>query len=177
MRVTRPTVVLAAILVLAGAPGRVRAEEPCLTVADLLRMSQPELEALYRAADVGTVPCGSTRGRAIYHPGTRATVPASRAIHLLWKGKVFRDDGTMINRTFAGRAVTARVFVGESWLDGRPTLVLDYADTSRLFRGVRDEQREVAPGVYLGLTYLRKHAGPELALFYALDAGARPGRR
>jgi len=97
-------------------------------------------------------------------------VPASRAIHVLWKGKVFRDDGTMINRTFAGRAVTARVFVGESWLDGRPALVLDYSDTSKLFRDVRDEQREVCPGLYLGLTYLRKCPGPELVVFYAVDS-------
>lgn len=136
---------------------------------DFVRMSATELEAHYRAADLGSIPAGSTRGRAILRPGTRITVPASRAIHVLWKGKVFRDDGTMINRTFAGRAVTAHMYLGDSWLDGRPSLILDYQDTSRLFRDVRDEVREVAPGIYLGITYLRKCPAPELAMWFTLD--------
>jgi hypothetical protein len=167
MPTTRLTAVLSAALLL---PSAAPAAEPVLGVRDLVRMDQADLEALYRSADVGTIPLGSTRGRAIYHPGTRVTVPASRAIHVLWKGKVFREDGTMINRTFAGRAVTARMYLGESWLDGRPSLVLDYADTSKLFHDVRDEQREVCPGLYLGLTYVRKCPQPELATFYAIDS-------
>jgi hypothetical protein len=142
---------------------------PVRGTADLVRMSEPELEALYRGADVGVIPAGSTRGRAIYHPGTRVTVSASRAIHVLWKGKVFRDDGIMINRTFAGRHVTAQIYLGESWLDGRPSVVLDYADTSKLFRDVRDEMRQICPGLYLGLTHVRKCTGPELAMYFALD--------
>jgi hypothetical protein len=136
--------------------------------AELVRMSRADLESLYRSAEVGVIPLGSTRGRAIYRPGTRVTVPASWAVHVLWRGKVFREDGTMVNRTFAGRAVTARVYIGESWLDGRPTLVLDYADTSKLFRDVRDEQREIAPGLYLGLTYVRGQ--PDPVFFYTIDA-------
>ncbi len=170
MPTARLTAALAITLTLSGTAAAQEPPVPIRGTGDLLRMSQPELEALYRCADVGTVPLGSTRGRAIYHPGTRVTVPASRAIHVLWRGKVFRDDGTMVNRTFAGRAVTARVYVGESWLDGRPSLVLDYDDTSRLFHDVRDEQREVAPGVYLGITYIRRCGEPELAMFYALDS-------
>lgn len=146
---------------------------PCLSpirsTGDLVRRNQVELEALYRAADIGTLPVGSTRGRAIYNPGTRITVPASRALHVLWKGKHFRDDGKMINRTFAGRAVTAQIYLGESWLDGRPSIILDYADTSKLFRDVRDEFREVAPGLYLGITYVRKCPAPEVAMWFALD--------
>lgn len=172
MPTTRLTTVLAATLLVAGA---VSADPPCPCAcpvrgtADLVRMSRTDLEALYRAADVGTIPHGSTRGRAIYNPGTRMTVPASRAIHVLWKGKVFRDDGIMINRTFAGRHITARIYLGESWLDGRPSLILDYFETSKLFWEARDEMREICPGIYLGLTYLRKCPEPELAMFYALD--------
>lgn len=143
---------------------------PDTRVMRLVRLSQAELEAIYRQADVGTIPHGSTRGRAIIDPDKPGTALRSRAVHLLWRGKVFRDDSTMINRTFAGKAVTADMYVGESWLDGRPALILDYAETSKLFAAARDEMREVAPGLYLGITYLRKCPHPEIAAFYVIDA-------
>jgi hypothetical protein len=76
----------------------------------------------------------------------------------------------MINRLAGGReAVTASVYVGESWLDGKPSLILDYAGSKR-FDDVRDEMREVSPGVFVGLTYVRKCPAPKLAMFFALDA-------
>jgi len=49
-------------------------------------------------------------------------------------------------------------------------LVFDYCGTSKLFGNVRDEAREVAPSVYLGLTYLRQNCGAKLAVFFVLDA-------
>lgn len=143
---------------------------PNIRVMDIVRMSRAELECLYRRAEVGVIPSGATRGRAIIDPGSRSTAMKSRMVHVLWRGKVFRDDATMINRTFAGRAVTADVYTGESWLDGRPTLVLDYANTSRLFADARDEMRQIAPGLYLGATYLRRCPQPELVAFYVIDA-------
>jgi hypothetical protein len=145
---------------------------------DLVRMDRPTLEALYRGAQLGTAPAGFARGRAIYDPGSRLTVPASKLIHVLWQGKVFKPDGMMVNRVFGLRAVHARVFVGESWLDGNPSLVLDYCGTSRLFGDTRDEVRELSPGLYLGLTYVRRDTGPELTMFFTLDArqpAKRPG--
>jgi hypothetical protein len=76
----------------------------------------------------------------------------------------------MINRLAGGReAVTASVYVGESWLDGKPSLILDYAG-SKSFGDVRDEMREVSPGFFVGLTYVRKCPAPKLAMFFALDA-------
>lgn len=146
---------------------------PDTRVMTLVRMTQVELEALYRQADVGTAPRGPTRGRAILDPDKAGTALKSRAVRVLWRGKVFRDDGIMINRTFAGRAVEAEVFLGESWLDGRPALILDYARTSKLFAAARDEMREIAPGLYLGITYLRKCPHPEVAAFYVIDARCR----
>src|SRR4051794_31622232 len=91
--------VLAAALAVAPPTGR--AEQPSVSVRgldDLVRMDRPTLEALYRGAEVGTTPTGFARGKAIYNPGSRLTVPASRAVHLLWQGKVFQNDGTMDNR-------------------------------------------------------------------------------
>jgi hypothetical protein len=95
----------------------------------------------------------------------------SRAARLLWQGKDFQDDGLMRNRVCGLRVSPAKVYVAESWLDGRPSVVMDYRGMpGLLFRGARDEIREVAPGIYLGLMYKPRDAGPELAMFFALDA-------
>lgn len=156
-------------------PGGSCCPSPCPVkgMNDLVRMSRPELESLYRQAQAGPVPAGFVRGRAIFKPGSRLTVPASRVTRVLWQGKVFQGDGMMVNRVFGLRAVHARVYPGTSWLDGQPAIILDYCGTSRLFPNVRDEVREVCPGLYVGLTYLRRDGGPELAMFFALDARDR----
>jgi hypothetical protein len=155
-----------------AAPGPAAPASPvcCPTrgLDDLVRMSRCELEAVYRRADMGTAPAGVTRGRAIFNPGSRLTVPAARVTRILWQGKVFKDDGMMVNRVFGVRAIHARVYVGESWFDGRPSVIMDYCGTSRLFPDVRDEIREVGPGLWLGLTYIRRDTGPELTNFFAL---------
>ena len=163
---------LIGVFVLAGYGA---AAEPCvLGPEDLLRASQSELEELYRRSEWSPVPLGFSPGRVIPSPGSRNTVRRSRLVGAVWKGKVIRPDGTMINRGPLGlEAVTARVYVGESWLDGRPSLVMDYCGTSRLFPDVRDELREVAPGLYLGLTHRRDCPGPRLVTFFALDARCR----
>ena len=41
----------------------------------------------------------------------------------------------------------------ESWLDGRPCLVMQYAPDAPVFGNVRDELRQIAPGVWLGRSY------------------------
>lgn len=143
---------------------------PRYTLDQLVRMDRCELEALYRGAEMGSMPTGVTNGRAIRNPGSRLTVPSSRVIHVLWQGKVFKDNGMMVNRVLGLRAVHARVYVGESWLDGRPSVVMDYAGASRLFPDVRDEVREVSPGVWLGVMYTRKPGGAEQTMFFALAA-------
>ena len=52
------------------------------------------------------------------------------------------DEGMLINRWRFGRAVKAKVYPAESFLDGGPTLVMDYRQTSPLiWRNVRDELR------------------------------------
>ena len=141
---------------------------PPSALDDLVRSDRATLEGLYSQGAVTTPPPGFAPGRAIPDPGTRKTVRKSKMIGLLWKGKVF-SDGQMINRLAGGReAVTASVYVGESWLDGKPSLILDYAGSKR-FGDVRDEMREVSPGVFVGLTYVRKCPSPKLAMFFALD--------
>jgi hypothetical protein len=141
---------------------------------DLVRMSRAELEDLYRCSELAPVPLGYSPGRAFPPPGSGNVVRKSKLIGLVWKGKVIRPDGTMINRGPLGlEAVRARIYVGESWVDGRPTLVMDYCGMSRLYPDVRDELREVAPGLFLGLTYRTNCPEPRVVMFFALDSRCR----
>jgi hypothetical protein len=51
--------------------------------------------------------------------------------------------------------IQGEVGYGPSVRDGRPSIILDYARTSRIYRPFRDEIREISPGLYLGLMYDR----------------------
>jgi hypothetical protein len=157
------------VVALCGPFTSVASAAPPASLDPLVRSDRATLEALYTNGTVSTPPPGFAPGRAIPNPGARNTMRRSNVIGVLWKGKVFSDE-QMINRLMGGReAVTASVYVGESWLDGKPSLILDYAGSKR-FGDVRDEMREVSPGVYVGLTYIRKCPEPKLSMFFALDA-------
>ena len=89
---------------------------------------------------------------------------------LAWKGKVFnREKGDLKNKIlpFGIKAVRAKVYKEASWFDGEETIVLDYSKTSFFARKVRDEIREVAPGLFLGLVYWKK----DKVLHFSLDFG------
>ena len=81
-----------------------------------------------------------------------------------------RDITERMRQGPAGKRVRAETLVyhGESWRDGGPAVIVDYSP-SRLFRNVRDEMREVSPGLYLGLTWVTKRSGPELAMMFTLQ--------
>jgi hypothetical protein len=155
---------------------------PCASAAspttprELVRADAATLDALYAGGSVGDIPTGFLPGRVIVDPGSRGAVAKSRRLGLLWQGTVFHGDGTAHNRVFGLTAVPMTVYHGESWHDGGPAIIVDYADSWRMFRGVRDELREVSPGVYLGRTYVTKKSGTEQATYFALQA-PRAGRR
>jgi hypothetical protein len=46
--------------------------------------------------------------------------------------------------------IVAKVYRDASWMDGAETIVIDYSKTSFVARKIRDEIREIEPGVYLG---------------------------
>ena len=145
-----------------------------LSLDRLTRMSWPELEQMYRAADAGGIPSGYLAGKAIYCPGSRLGGVRSKVTGAVWRGKVFDDSGcTLINQWWGFQAIRANVYSGPSWLDGKPSIVFDYSSTSLVWVDVRDEVREVAPGLYLGRMYRRKANGPEFQCFFALEAAAR----
>ena len=138
------------------------------TMQQLVRLPAGELAALYAASPAAPVPSGFVPGRSIKNPGSRFTAANARATRLLWQGKIFRDDGTMINRFGPLKAIPAAVYVGDSWVDGQPALIFDYS-RSRLWPDVRDEVREVSPGLYLGVMY-KGTSPPKQKMFFTLDA-------
>lgn len=143
---------------------------PALCLEQLACMSWCDLEQLYRQSPPGTIPAGYTRGRAIYCPGATLTPARSKMSQAMWHGKHFCPaDCTLINQWCFGRAVRARVGYGDSWLDGKPSIVMDYRGMSHVWSDVRDEIREVAPGLYLGQMYRCKSGQPRMKIFFALE--------
>jgi hypothetical protein len=61
-------------------------------------------------------------------------------------------------------AIIAKVYKGPSWLDGKECIVLDYSDTSVVAQWIRDEIREIEPGLYLGKVYWDKKRLIDFAL-------------
>lgn len=133
-----------------------------LTLQDLLAMSRAELDELYKSSSPGSIPEGDGKGTAIVGAGTVWARLLAGIIRLLaWQGKVFdRDD--LLNKVtlFRIRAIKAVIYRQESWLDGKETIVLDYSKTSFLAQKIRDEIREVAPGIYMGKVYWGKKRTP-----------------
>ncbi len=147
--------------------------------AQLLRMKESQLLELYKDAEPGEVPSGYVPGLVIFKPGSCLTIPIAKiAKATVWQGKIFHADGHMYNRTFGLPAVRTPIELGTSCVDGRPSLILDYAE-NRLWYAVvhkfRDEVREVSPGIYLGMMIRRDADVPKIATWFALDARSGKG--
>jgi hypothetical protein len=142
-----------------------------VTLDSLRRMTGAELEAVYRRGFSAGIADGPIRGTALLAPGTRRSRALSGGARLVWQGKVFEPGQTSaVNRFFGMRVVRAQVYQGPSWLDGQPSLILDYSQTSRVYANNRDEIRQVGPGLYLGLMYDRTSNPPGLVMYFALEA-------
>lgn len=145
---------------------------PTLSLEQLACMSWCELEQLYRQSSPGPIPTGYLRGRAIYCPDAFLTPARSKMTKAIWHGKLFCPDDTIVNRWCLGmHAVHAKVCYGAGWLDGKPSILMDYRGVSPvIWKDVRDEIREVAPGVYLGVMYRCKSGQPQMKMFFALES-------
>jgi hypothetical protein len=141
------------------------------SLKDLSRLGWDELECLYRAAPPGPVPEGYTRGLALYDRDRPLARPRAGVSRVLWHGKHFDPcAGMMVNQWLGFRAVHARVCYGPSWLDGGPSVVMDYRGTARVWGNVRDEVREVTPGLYLGIMFRDKGGRHCPQTFFGLEA-------
>ncbi len=153
------------------------------TVKNWLGMSREQLDNVYKHAEPGRLPVGEMRGTAILAGSELSDTVAAGARLLAWQGKVFdvidphADTGFLTNRilplglTF----ITAKVYRGQSWLDGAQTIIIDYSTTSFFARNVRDEIREVEPAVYLGKVWWNTRRVLDFALTTPEPVHAAPG--
>jgi hypothetical protein len=134
--------------------------EKTLDVDQLLELSQTELDELFRSSLAGDIPRGEGKGTILLARGeTLSDIAAKLAHYVVWQGKVFDPDkGELVNvvSPLGIQAVRAKVYKGDSWFDGGECIVLDYTETSLIAHWIRDEIREVASGLYLGLVYWDK---------------------
>jgi hypothetical protein len=125
----------------------------------IFREDGKSLDELYQTVPQGKPLIGNYEGFLIFFPG-RLMSPLLRALgYLVWQGKVFAGDGqSLINLVtlFRMKRVPAKVYTAASWLDGKPATIFDYSQSSVIARFVRDEMREIAPGLYLGQAYFGK---------------------
>ncbi len=130
-----------------------------------LGMSREELDKVYKDCNKsGTIPQGEMRGTAILAGSPFSKLVAAFARLFAWQGKVFdifaadSSAGVLVNKVtfFSLSFIVAKVYRENSWMDGRETIVIDYSKTSFLFAKVRDEIREIEPGIYLGKVWWGK---------------------
>lgn len=158
-----------------------------IEIDDLAEMSMVDLIDLYRA---GTVPDslraldGVTQGRMLVVRGLDwrgahdVFTRAASSRFFPWAGKRFqhldRNQGTGINRIrLAGERLwyPFRTRLEASAIDGAPCIALDYdlPENPRAIRALRDELREVSPGLFLGPALMRVLGKPRLVMFFACD--------
>jgi hypothetical protein len=127
------------------------------TAPQLMTMSQKQLDDLFTGSPAGDIPNGQGEGTAIIAPGTTFSLEIAQLINTFgWQGKTFNAaHGTLTNRilAFGLNAIVAEVYKTESWFDGKECIVLDYSKTSLVAEHVRDEIRQISPGMYLGVVY------------------------
>jgi hypothetical protein len=139
-----------------------------MTVHDLMKMSQADLDALFTKQAAGPIPDGPAKGTAIIAPGTMFSPEIAAVVNIFaWQGKNFdADRGLLVNRisVFGVDAIVAEVYKGQSWLDQKECIVLDYSKTSHVAQWIRDEIRMIEPKLYLGKVYWSKKRLIDFAL-------------
>jgi len=146
-------------------------------VKEWLGKSREELDEIYRNAEPGNVPSGDTRGTAIVTGSLFSKSLAVIARAFAWQGKVFElfppehQTGVLVNKitAFSLTFIVAMVYRDKSWMDGKDTIVIDYSKTSFFAKVIRDEIREIEPGVYLGKVWWRKTRILDFALTQKQD--------
>lgn len=128
-----------------------------VTVEAMLGMSRQQLDDLFRQHEAGDIPKGEGRGTVLIRWGRFISTLISKIVHrLAWQGKVFDPErGELRNEVspLRRKLIRAKVYKAPSWLDQKECIVLDYSQTSFIARKIRDEIREVSPGVFLGIVF------------------------
>lgn len=153
---------------------------------DLADLSAGELERLYRGAPAPAsleALHGAPVGRMLTvrgpfdRPRARTRVAAlARAAFFPWRGKSFEafdaETGRGINRVhLLGERFDFGLSFDRSVIDGGPCVLLDYDRPGNpwLIRRIRDELRELRPGLFLGPALFETRRDPVLVLWFAID--------
>jgi hypothetical protein len=151
----------------------------------LAAMSREELEALYlRAKAPHSLEAldGEPRGYLLDVAGLSRT-PLASLVRLLgtsaslpWEGKTFRGEGggrgEGINRMRPlGEVAPFVTSIEASAIDGAPCVVLDYGQAANPWpiRAIRDELREVSPGLLFGPAMVELWGRRVTFLYFALE--------
>lgn len=155
------------------------------SLADLAELSIDELWELYRQAETPEIEDldGRLVGRMLAVPGLDNPTVARNLRGLAasdmfpWQGKTFDShgdgSGEGINRVLGNRHNWFRfaTFIGPSRAGDFDSLHLNYDNPGNPapIRAIKDELREVAPGLWLGLAYMRLPGGKYyMTLFFGL---------
>jgi hypothetical protein len=154
---------------------------------DLAAMGPDELLALYRTARTPAVKDldGDLRGRMLASPlfSSAASQGLGRWLGALrlfpWKGKAFRpladDRGEGINRVLrernSWRWFRFETHLGRSRAGDFDALQLDYDKPGNpwIIRRIKDEVREVAPGLWLGQAWFSRGKSETLVIYFGLE--------
>jgi hypothetical protein len=160
------------------------------TLDELAALDVAALTAIYRGGRMPTAGIaaldGNPRCRMLSVRGLDAG-PTAGALRRFaassafpWAGKSFAStsaaEGRGINRVRLGgerRWFPFATLVEPSAIDGQPCIFLDYRqpENPRAIQMIRDELREVAPGLYLGPAMLATgKSAPKLVLWFAVHA-------
>jgi hypothetical protein len=155
-----------------------------LRLDDLLARSCAELQGMYAQASTPALSevAGDLRGRML-----ATTVLPDGIAHLVrawasseafvWRGKTFLPSGERegggINRVVSDRLRLFRfkTSIGPSRAGPFDALQLDYDLPSNPFfiRAIKDEMRELHPGLWLGQAYLHTARRETLVLYFGLE--------
>jgi hypothetical protein len=147
----------------------------------LQRLSKEELDELFAKGSSGNLPEGEGTGTALLCPGTiwgRLFAWITR--WFVWQGDVFRPaEGYVRSRLspFGFQAQSGNLFKDKSRLEDKESIVMDYRRGLPLPGGWRDEIREVAPGLFLGLMIFGQKRGPRFALSFQYQPARNFWRR
>lgn len=155
-----------------------------LRLDDLLRLDAAGLETLYRTARVPRLDDvqGDLKGRMLAWPAIKGGLAAALrrfagSDRFPWRGKTFRalgpDRGEGDNRVLSDRRHWYRftTFVGPSRAGAFDAVQLDYDHPENPFfiRAIKDEIRELRPGLYLGQAWLETGGRARLVLYFGLE--------
>jgi hypothetical protein len=153
---------------------------------DLLRADAETLRRLYVGATTAAVAdlAGDLRGRMLAFVGAPHVLfwwarLWARTSLFPWRGKSFKTNpadparGTGINRVFTDRTRWFRfdTTIGRSRAGHFDAFQLDYDNPDNPFfvRAIKDEVRQLKPGLFLGQAYLKTKKREILVLYFGLE--------